>query len=96
MGQAQVSRRLRHFHCESVSHPPTFCLHYVALYVHYYVILYGRQGAKIGQHESETKWHAEAWSPLAGRAPMTYTIFEGTSEIQRLIIARAISGVHIQ
>jgi len=26
---------------------------------------------------------------------MTYTIFEGTSEIQRLVIARAISGVHI-
>jgi len=26
---------------------------------------------------------------------MTYTIFEGTSEIQRLIIARAISGRHI-
>jgi hypothetical protein len=25
----------------------------------------------------------------------TYTILEGTSEIQRLIIARAISGVHI-
>jgi hypothetical protein len=25
-----------------------------------------------------------------------YTIFEGTSEIQRLIIARAISGLHIQ
>jgi alkylation response protein AidB-like acyl-CoA dehydrogenase len=25
-----------------------------------------------------------------------YTIFEGTSEIQRLVIARAISGVHIQ
>jgi alkylation response protein AidB-like acyl-CoA dehydrogenase len=24
-----------------------------------------------------------------------YTIFEGTSEIQRLIIARAISGLHI-
>ena len=24
-----------------------------------------------------------------------YTIFEGTSEIQRLVIARAISGVHI-
>ncbi len=25
-----------------------------------------------------------------------YTIFEGTSEIQRLIIARSISGVHIR
>jgi alkylation response protein AidB-like acyl-CoA dehydrogenase len=25
----------------------------------------------------------------------TYTIFEGTSEIQRLVIARAISGIHI-
>jgi acyl-CoA dehydrogenase len=24
-----------------------------------------------------------------------YTIFEGTSEIQRLVVARAISGVHI-
>jgi alkylation response protein AidB-like acyl-CoA dehydrogenase len=26
----------------------------------------------------------------------TYTIFEGTSEIQRLIVARAISGVQIK
>ena len=26
----------------------------------------------------------------------TYTIFEGTSEIQRLVIARAISGIHIK
>jgi alkylation response protein AidB-like acyl-CoA dehydrogenase len=25
-----------------------------------------------------------------------YTIFEGTSEIQRLVVARAISGIHIQ
>jgi acyl-CoA dehydrogenase len=24
-----------------------------------------------------------------------YTIFEGTSEIQRLVVARAISGIHI-
>jgi len=27
---------------------------------------------------------------------VNYTIFEGTSEIQRLIISRAISGKHIQ
>ena len=27
--------------------------------------------------------------------PKIYTIFEGTSEIQRLVIARAISGMHI-
>jgi alkylation response protein AidB-like acyl-CoA dehydrogenase len=26
----------------------------------------------------------------------TYTIFEGTSEIQRLIISRAISGIHVR
>jgi acyl-CoA dehydrogenase len=31
--------------------------------------------------------------PGAARA---YTIFEGTSEIQRLVIAHAISGVHIR
>ncbi len=33
------------------------------------------------------RWHRDA---------KIYTIFEGTSEIQRLIVARAISGVHIQ
>jgi alkylation response protein AidB-like acyl-CoA dehydrogenase len=32
------------------------------------------------------RWHRDA---------KIYTIFEGTSEIQRLIIARAISGLHI-
>jgi acyl-CoA dehydrogenase len=30
-----------------------------------------------------------------GPGSQTYTIFEGTSEIQRLVIARAISGIHI-
>ena len=33
------------------------------------------------------RWHLDS---------KIYTIFEGTSEIQRLVIARAISGVHIQ
>ena len=33
------------------------------------------------------RWHRDA---------KIYTIFEGTSEIQRLIVSRAISGVHIQ
>jgi len=33
--------------------------------------------------------------PPSRRVPRTYTIFEGTSEIQRLVIARAISGMHI-
>jgi len=33
---------------------------------------------------------------FSGRFQGNYTIFEGTSEIQRLVIARAISGVHIK
>ena len=33
------------------------------------------------------RWHRDA---------KIYTIFEGTSEIQRLVISRAISGVHIR
>ncbi|MDQ1420716.1 MAG: hypothetical protein QOJ52_2678, partial [Acidimicrobiaceae bacterium] len=33
------------------------------------------------------RWHRDS---------KIYTIFEGTSEIQRLIIARNISGVHIK
>jgi hypothetical protein len=32
---------------------------------------------------------------LAGHGEGSYTIFEGTSEIQRLVVARAISGIHI-
>ncbi len=40
----------------------------------------------IREHPVE-RWHRDA---------KIYTIFEGTSEIQRLIIARAISGVHIK
>jgi acyl-CoA dehydrogenase len=32
----------------------------------------------------------------SGQVKRNYTIFEGTSEIQRLVISRAISGVHIK
>jgi acyl-CoA dehydrogenase len=40
----------------------------------------------VREHPVE-RWHRDA---------KIYTIFEGTSEIQRLIISRAISGIHIQ
>ena len=33
---------------------------------------------------------------LVRRYKRSFTIFEGTSEIQHLVIARAISGMHIQ
>jgi alkylation response protein AidB-like acyl-CoA dehydrogenase len=32
---------------------------------------------------------------LDAHRPVSYTIFEGTSEIQRLVVARSISGLHI-
>ena len=40
----------------------------------------------VREHPVE-KWHRDS---------KIYTIFEGTSEIQRLVIARAISGIHIK
>jgi acyl-CoA dehydrogenase len=40
----------------------------------------------VKEHPVE-RWHRDA---------KIYTIFEGTSEIQRLIISRAVSGIHIQ
>jgi len=44
-----------------------------------------------------TRNGTSAHSPIrAERRDSNYTIFEGTSEIQRLVIARAISGVHIR
>jgi alkylation response protein AidB-like acyl-CoA dehydrogenase len=40
---------------------------------------------------------AEVTDVVARRrlADNSYTIFEGTSEIQRLVVARAVSGLHI-
>ena len=40
----------------------------------------------IREHPVE-RWHRDS---------KIYTIFEGTSEIQRLVISRAISGVHVR
>jgi alkylation response protein AidB-like acyl-CoA dehydrogenase len=46
-----------------------------------------------------TRWKHSAGQGYCGcpdrRPSRTYTIFEGTSEIQRLVVARAISGLHI-
>jgi hypothetical protein len=43
--------------------------------------------------ETRTSAHSPA---LPERGQRSYTIFEGTSEVQRLVIARSISGVHIR
>jgi hypothetical protein len=37
--------------------------------------------------------HACYWAP---RTPDNFTIFEGTSEIQRLIIGRAVTGLDVR
>ena len=46
----------------------------------------------IGGYGYVREYPVERWH----RDSKIFTIFEGTSEIQRLIIARAISGVHIK
>lgn len=50
---------------------------------------------------SRGTWRTRDRSPRNGvarceRCVGNYTIFEGTSEIQRLVIARNISGIHIR
>ena len=45
----------------------------------------------LGGYGYVREYPVEQWH----RDSKIYTIFEGTSEIQRLVIARAISGVHI-
>ena len=58
----------------------------------------GNADARDGQLDTKVllREYAADGPPPAGPAEMTYTIFEGTSEIQRLVIARNISGVHIK
>jgi len=62
-----------------------------------YVLSYNNP-IRIGtaHHEGRTVRLATALRATGHRPDQTYTIFGGTSEIQRLIIARAISGVHIK
>jgi hypothetical protein len=51
--------------------------------------------ARYGLDGQPTDLHVLDSALPCRRPDQTYTIFEGTSEIQRLVIARAISGVHI-
>ncbi|WP_007512545.1 MULTISPECIES: acyl-CoA dehydrogenase domain-containing protein [Pseudofrankia] len=43
-----------------------------------------------------TRWRLITWPWIWFAPSKIYTIFEGTSEIQRLVTARAISGLHIR
>jgi alkylation response protein AidB-like acyl-CoA dehydrogenase len=40
-------------------------------------------------------WENQLRSGYVAKMSGIYSIFEGTSEIQRLVVARAISGIHI-
>ena len=61
----------------------------------------GRRGRRLGDRARDPDPRRQRLHPrVPGRAlhrdAKIYTIFEGTSEIQRLVISRAISGVHIR
>lgn len=51
----------------------------------------GPVGRDAGQKTS-----SEACAGLDGRSDPSYTIFEGTSEIQRLVIARALTRLRVE
>jgi hypothetical protein len=51
---------------------------------------------RIARDAADATPHWQRLRGRAGRPDDTYTIFEGTSEIQRLVIARSISGIHIR
>jgi acyl-CoA dehydrogenase len=55
---------------------------------------HGRGG--LGGREAAGQWTGQYGAQRPGRAGMIHTIFEGTSEIQQLVIARAISGLRIE
>jgi alkylation response protein AidB-like acyl-CoA dehydrogenase len=48
------------------------------------------------RRESPGPGNSAALDEIATSASVIHTIFEGTSEIQQLVIARAISGLRIE
>ena len=55
---------------------------------------HGRGG--LGGPEVTGQWAGHHVATRPGRAGMIHTIFEGTSEVQQLVIAPAISGMRIE
>jgi alkylation response protein AidB-like acyl-CoA dehydrogenase len=55
---------------------------------------HGRGG--LDGREVPGEWTGQHGATPAGWAAGIHTIFEGTSEIQQLVIARAISGLRIE
>jgi alkylation response protein AidB-like acyl-CoA dehydrogenase len=53
-----------------------------------------RRGVR--ERRPDANLHRQWLHGCTARVEGSYTIFEGTSEIQRLVIARAISGLHIR
>ncbi len=55
---------------------------------------------RTGPHPSRPAWNIipgqRTFPNARERAFGNYTLFEGTSEIQRLVISRAVSGLHIR
>jgi hypothetical protein len=62
----------------------------------YFPSLQRAESGRIARAETDATPHWQRLHGRAGQVDDTYTIFEGTSEIQRLVIARSISGVHIR
>jgi hypothetical protein len=54
------------------------------------------KSGRIRRDATDANPHMRRMHGLAKYVEGSYTIFEGTSEIQRLVIARAISGMHIR
>jgi hypothetical protein len=67
-----------------------------AIPTHPYNSMDSRARAGLGGRESPGQRTAQHGSKLAGRPGMIHDIFEGTEQIQQLVISRAISGLRIE